>query len=74
MLFSGVQFEEGYFQTEWFDLGRTVLAVEAPKREQLASNVLTRNGASDVRVAQARRTRGVRVPRPNERLDVDGGP
>lgn len=52
MLFSGVQYEAGYFHKAWFELGRTVLAVEAPEREQLASNLLTHNCATDIRVAR----------------------
>lgn len=74
MLFSGVQYEEGYFQKERFELGRTVLAVQAPGREQLASNLLTRNGATDVHVEQFRRMRGVPVPQPGEPTDLGGGP
>lgn len=74
LLFSGVPYEEGYYQKERLELGRTVLAVQAPGREQLASNVLTRNGAADVHVAQFRRMRGVPVPQPGEPTDLGGGP
>lgn len=74
MLFSEVPYEEGYFQKERYELGRTVLAVHAPGREQMAANLLTRNGAADVHVARFRRMRGDPVPRPDEPLDLGGGP
>lgn len=61
MLFSGVPYEEGYFDKERYELGQTLLAVASPGREQAASHLLRRNGARDVRVADVRRLGGVQV-------------
>lgn len=74
LLFSGVPYEEGYFDKERYELGQTLLAVGAPGREQAASQVLARNGARDVRVGAVRQLGGVRVvPQPNS-LGTDGRP
>jgi len=74
MLLSGVPYEEGYFQKERYELGQTLLAVEAPGREQAASHLLARNGARGVRVGQVRRLDGVRIRRQPADLDETGHP
>lgn len=74
LLFSGVPYEEGYYDKERYELGRTVLAVAAPEREQVASQLLARNGASDVRVGMVRRLGGVQVVAQPDQLDGNWRP
>lgn len=74
LYFSGVRYEEGYFDKERYELGRTLLVVESPGREQAASHLLTRNGARDVRVANVRRLGGVQIRPGTTGLGEDGQP
>lgn len=74
LYFSQVPYEEGYFDKERYEQGQTLLAVAAPGREQAASQVLARNGARDVRVAEFRRLEGVQVRAQPADLSEDGRP
>ena len=74
MLASGVPYEEGYFDKERYELGRTLLAVAAPGREQAASQLLSRNGARDVRVGDVRRLAGVNILPQTTDLSGNGRP
>ncbi len=74
LLFSGVPYEEGYYDKERYELGRTALALAAPGREHVASQLLARHGARDVRVGTVRRLGGVQIVAQPDQLEGDGRP